>query len=401
MNKLHSLIDHLKEQEKGYMDLLRTFSKFQSINSNLYSFVGAKDSEKGTSNGNLSRAAFQRDVLDLSELNESLANQQKEQKQQQSSLPTILNSLLQRQETSHSASGTDKAVQVEEASMAATEASCSSSGFSIGGSFISDTLTLNGIKCDKKGLVKYSKKEAQLAADATDTDELTEDDKTEADELTEDEYTYDVNPDTEVFSKFVQPVSTATAVRAQSGPDRAERERYQEQRKEVYDALDSDMVTLEQMKEQKSLLNSIRLRKEELKALEGRRVALEALRKMANQSEMQLDGQAKEMVGIRSSISCGAVDSMDNPGQWEKTAKMASFVEETIQGEDTAESKLKQVSDLCRFLDMLKEKQVGLEFSDSRRGSVPLLFNSFCLLLFYFFLEGASWRGETGGRQTS
>ncbi len=79
MNKLHSLIDHLKEQEKGYMDLLKTFSKFQSINSNLYSFVSAKEAGNSSS----SPLAYQKDVLDLSELNESLANQQREQRQQE------------------------------------------------------------------------------------------------------------------------------------------------------------------------------------------------------------------------------------------------------------------------------------------------------------------------------
>jgi len=39
-----------------------------------------------------------------------------------------------------------------------------------------------------------------------------------------------------------------------------------EQRREIMNALDSDLVTLEQLKEQKKLLKSIRLRKEELKA---------------------------------------------------------------------------------------------------------------------------------------
>ena len=54
-----------------------------------------------------------------------------------------------------------------------------------------------------------------------------------------------------------------------------------EQRREILSALDSDLITLEQLKEQKKLLKSIRLRKEELKALEGRRKALEALRQIA------------------------------------------------------------------------------------------------------------------------
>ena len=49
------------------------------------------------------------------------------------------------------------------------------------------------------------------------------------------------------------------------------------------------MLTLEQLKEQKKLLKSIRLRKEELKALEGRRKALEALRQIAMDSEGKID----------------------------------------------------------------------------------------------------------------
>ncbi|RMZ95159.1 pericentriolar material 1 isoform X1, partial [Brachionus plicatilis] len=37
MNKLHCLIDHLKDQEKGYMDLLNSLSKFQEMNQSIYS----------------------------------------------------------------------------------------------------------------------------------------------------------------------------------------------------------------------------------------------------------------------------------------------------------------------------------------------------------------------------
>lgn len=365
MSKLHSLIDHLKEQEKGYMDLLRTFSKFQSISSNFYS---SSEQEPNGNNSSLSLAAYQRDVLDLSELNESLANQQKEQKQQQSEMlashANYLSSLL----VGARSPSADKAVQVSARSEAATAADCletatEGSCHSISGSFISDTLTLNGVKCDMKGLVKYSKNEANMAGlvgdktDQTDTEnEQAEDNKTEAD-LTEDEYTYDVNPG-EIFSKFVAPTAAATSIKTLQAPNQLDedqaRERYQGQRKEIYDALDGDLVTLEQLKEQKSLLKSIRLRKEELKALEGRRVALEALRKIANQSEAQLDGQS----GLRSSSSCGAFESMSQCPSSSGAAKVASFVEETDGENATTENKLKQVSDLCRFLDMLKEKQV-------------------------------------------
>ena len=127
-------------------------------------------------------------------------------------------------------------------------------------------------------------------------------------------------------------------------------ENVREQRKEVFDALDGDLATLEQLKEQKNLLKSIRLRKEELKALEGRRKALEALRKIANDSELQL-GQAFQGNKMKTSSSVGTFGVEEK-----KPMTMTSFVEyenETHEGQ-----KLKQVSDLCKFLDMLKKKQV-------------------------------------------
>ena len=120
-------------------------------------------------------------------------------------------------------------------------------------------------------------------------------------------------------------------------------ENVREQRKEVFDALDGDLATLEQLKEQKNLLKSIRLRKEELKALEGRRKALEALRKIANDSELQL-GQAFQSNKMKTSSSVGTfgVDEKKKP------ATMTSFVE--YENETNESQKLKQVSDLSELL---------------------------------------------------
>ena len=76
MNKLHSLIDHLKDQEKGYMDLLDSFSKFQQLTKSLYS-----DTAAGKTAPNVVK-----DLLDLSELNESVYQQQQKQQLQQNEL---------------------------------------------------------------------------------------------------------------------------------------------------------------------------------------------------------------------------------------------------------------------------------------------------------------------------
>jgi hypothetical protein len=71
MNKLHSLIDHLKEQEKGYLDLLNSFSKFQHLTTNILP-VESNQSHK--------------DILDLTDLNESVQQQHKLQQQQQNKI---------------------------------------------------------------------------------------------------------------------------------------------------------------------------------------------------------------------------------------------------------------------------------------------------------------------------
>ena len=144
MNKLHSLIDHLKDQEKGYMDLLNSFIKFQQMAGN---YATASDNQSVSSNNGKSetgtttddertvtaasedeqaaaastasqsetasnvgnnnddnddddeegpvdnyaeaRQKYQRDILDLSELNESIYQQQQLQQQLQQRLSAI------------------------------------------------------------------------------------------------------------------------------------------------------------------------------------------------------------------------------------------------------------------------------------------------------------------------
>lgn len=359
MNKLHSLIEHLKEQEKGYMDLLKSFSKFQNITSNLYS-METKENASPDSNH------FQKDILDLSELNESLNNQQKQQKNQHNEIlvnhANYLNDII-KNSTSLSSLCTQKpladtmtrsmsnnrsiAMQTmplseftsKQQKLESDETDEASQANSISGSFISDTLTLNGVKVDINNLLKYK----NMNNRPDDVDNLmvigkslghlsndNEDNKTENDlDLNEDdnaEFNYDVNPE-EIFGNFAA---------------KNDEPNIQEQRKEIFNALDSDLQTLEQLKEQKNLLKSIRLRKEELKALEGRRLALEALRKIANESEVELD-----RVLVDKNSNFNAVDSSIN-------FENASAGEESSK---VAENKLQQVSDLCRFLEMLKDKQ--------------------------------------------
>jgi len=85
MNKLHSLIDHLKEQEKGYLDLLNSFSKFQQLTTNLFP-MEAEFNSSTNSNSNPNLNQYQKDILDLTDLNESLQQQQKQHQQQQNQI---------------------------------------------------------------------------------------------------------------------------------------------------------------------------------------------------------------------------------------------------------------------------------------------------------------------------
>jgi hypothetical protein len=103
MNKLHSLIDHLKDQEKGYLDLLNSFSKFQQLTTNIFPV----DSET-----NINQSS--KDILDLTDLNESVQKQQKIQQQQQNKIlkehASYLNNLSN---SSSSSSNSNKSVAVQ------------------------------------------------------------------------------------------------------------------------------------------------------------------------------------------------------------------------------------------------------------------------------------------------
>ena len=65
MNKLHSLIDHLKEQEKGYLDLLNSFSKFQQLTTNLFPMDAELNSSNSNSNSNPQMNQYQKDIFTL------------------------------------------------------------------------------------------------------------------------------------------------------------------------------------------------------------------------------------------------------------------------------------------------------------------------------------------------
>ncbi len=157
------------------------------------------------------------------------------------------------------------------------------------GSFISDTLTLNGANGHFDDIVKYktnTKKsninedlmiigKALLKNQEKDESEDNEDAKTDNDQevldFDEDYYNQIEENDDDDGEEMVNKNLSI-----------------KEQRKEILSEIDNDLTTLEQLREQKKLLRSIRLRKEELKALEGRRKALEALKTIALDGESQL-----------------------------------------------------------------------------------------------------------------
>lgn len=101
MNKLHSLIDHLKDQEKGYLDLLNSFSKFQQLTTNIFPV---------NSETNINQSS--KDILDLTDLNESFQKQQKIQQQQQNKILKEHASYLNNSSSS-SSSNSNKSVAVQ------------------------------------------------------------------------------------------------------------------------------------------------------------------------------------------------------------------------------------------------------------------------------------------------
>lgn len=182
------------------------------------------------------------------------------------------------------------------------------------GSFISDTLTLNGANdltgkiasnpnanasiihkqesssidlnqlfnnANQQLLVKNGLNANNVNVKST-LNENYEDERTENDQ---DAFDYDE----EEFEENLLKNDYLKKLTAKMDKQQDSAEDVREQRKEILRELNSDLTTLEQLREQKKLLRSIRLRKEELKALEGRRKALEALKKIACDGEKQLD----------------------------------------------------------------------------------------------------------------
>ena len=132
MSKIHSLIDHLKEQEKGYMELLSSFAKIEHLTTSFYS---DEANNSNNNNNNNNRSLNGKDVLDLSELNESMH-------------PSA-NDVIKEH-----ASYLDSLVQGPLAKSISVQTSEDISSASIAGSFISDTLTLNGAVNEVSELIK-------------------------------------------------------------------------------------------------------------------------------------------------------------------------------------------------------------------------------------------------------
>lgn len=326
MSKLHSLIDHLKEQEKAYLDLLNSFSKYQQLTSSLTS------------------ENVQRDLLDLTDLNESVHQQYKLQQQSQLSksvaVQTNLNEALNSASVLLSNSKTNNTITAtkrDETNLNNEESIANS----LSGSFISDTLTLNGVNCD--GLYKY-KNNPKTNSNNHNNKSLIEHDKNENElivigkgynlnavktSLDDDENKTENDLD---LLEYEDEEAEAAATSNENRDKIDENEHVKEQRREIMSALDNDLITLEQLREQKKLLKSIRLRKEELKALEGRRKALEALRLIAMDNETQID-QVYSQVNNSQTL-----ESEDSTSKSMNNAK--SMLRKTFKHSDSFETKL-------------------------------------------------------------
>lgn len=293
MNKLHSLIDNLKDQEKGYMDLLESFHELTS-----------SLSMNGVSNIN---SSGQKDVLDISELNESATQ----------TTGSKLNKSLNDSKNNHTTSGysslAKRTLNTDDLTSINTNMSSNDSN-SISGSFISDTLTLNNCSnVNQSDIVKYNiKKNSKILNKSSFDDEKTDNDQDEDD--------YENEFDLKEKQNSIR-----------------------EQRQEIFKELDKDMVQLEQLREQKQLLRSIRLRKEELKALEGRRKALEALKQIAVDGENEIDD------------AFGVLDKKET-----QSSKYSSTNEM---------NKLKELEEFNSFLTMLKKETKDENETDSENES--------------------------------
>ena len=259
---------------------------------------------------------------------------------------------------------------------------------SISGSFISDTLTLNGANGHLNEMVKYKAntkqqqqhgsgnenelmvvgKAIQLSRDDDEEESCDDDEKTDNDQEV-------LDFDEDCYNELGE--NKASDVR--------------EQRREILSEIDSDLTTLEQLREQKKLLRSIRLRKEELKALEGRRKALEALKSIALDGESQLDeafdalskskiaenttdiAKNKQIEGISAYLSqlgkAGSdseLDELDKKPLLRKTFKLNDS-----NGAQTA-SKIESTSKIEASSQIEKSKQTVKHYEDMIRKNIHM-----------------------------
>lgn len=149
-----------------------------------------------------------------------------------------------------------------------------STSCSMAGSFISDTITLNGGVGGALGVETASTRAKNNDKNNTNPDKIRPEQTCLEDEEENTENDQDLDDD--LFDDDDKDEDGQAARTSVISLDRAHTEK-----RELLRALNGDLTTLEQLREQKKLLKSIQLRKEELKALEGRRKALEALKKLA------------------------------------------------------------------------------------------------------------------------
>lgn len=372
------------------MELLNSFSKFQQLTSNLYESSSVTNKHHTANNTTTTRS--NKDMLDLSELNDSL-NQQSHirQMQQQQS-----NYFKQQPLTQQSK------IPKPNPNAANDESSTSS----MAGSYISDTLTLNAdfglnnINTNNNGnkyfrLAKPSElavigKGISLNARRNSIVETYEDEKTEndQDQMDEDE---DEDEEEDVVNVYDESdeFGTGGLKRITNNLEHKETIRnLQAQRLELLNALNGDLSTLEQLREQKKLLRSIRLRKEELKALEGRRKALEALKKIgANENDEGVLGEIKESLLSEELLLLDNEEEEEEKKEQRKSVGGVVGAPEGFRRED--EKKLKEFEN---FLNMLKEKQVIFDlktiFIYFRMNWKKLLTIKNIFLLWEFFLIG-------------
>lgn len=195
----------------------------------------------------------------------------------------------------------------------------SSASCSIAGSFISDTITLNGggdnLQQQQQSRLMKNLAGGKLTGETCfeDEEQRTENDQDEDDEELFGEGEFD---------------EQSPATNRKDGAEN--RDGQLEQRRELLKALNGDISALDQLREQKKLLRSLRLKKEEMKALEGRRKALEALKKLN---------------------AAGSNTGASSKTQSDDLLTDSGITTSTVEDE-------RKLREFESFLNMLKEKQV-------------------------------------------